>query len=233
MRFCLLVTYGVCISGCWINLLVLELHVTAPPEQELHCLQLTRRLASLSDFGHRFIASWLYYCYAIYQGFKASTQKASCDWCWIQQWEWNYFFVSQGLFIQKLHKLKILLHILKALIAWSCDKAYAWIAVSITPLELSQGWSLVQEAGYPQRKGVKQDCGNHSFISDGETASLFPFQMENSFIGTYSSKQQGKIYSFCMQILVNMKTTGNSVLPWRLSEERRFQMMNFHHFSDF
>lgn len=98
------------------------------------------------------------------------------------------------------------MHILKSLIVWSCDKAYAWIAVSITTLELSQGWSLVQEAGYPQRQAVKQDCGNHSFISYGEAASLFPFQTEKSFIGTYSPKQQDKTYSFCIQILVNIKS---------------------------
>lgn len=32
-------------------------------------------LTSLSDFGHHFVASRLFYCYAIYQGFRASTQE--------------------------------------------------------------------------------------------------------------------------------------------------------------
>lgn len=101
---------------------------------------------NISGFGHHFVASWLFYCYAIYQGFRASTQekeekKKKSDWCRIQQWEWIYLFVSPSLFIQKLNKLKILLHILKALIAWNCDKAYAWITLSVTMTELSQGWS--------------------------------------------------------------------------------------------
>lgn len=32
-------------------------------------------LTSLSGFGHHFVASRLFYCYAIYQGFRASTQE--------------------------------------------------------------------------------------------------------------------------------------------------------------
>ena len=137
--------------------------------------------------------------------------------------------MSQGLFIQKLHKLNILLHILKALIAWSCDKAYAWIAVSVTTLELSQGWSLVQEAGYPQRKGVKQDFGSHSFIRSGETASLFPFQMKNSFYWNILSQTARQDILF-LHTNINKhekQTTGNSVLPWRPSKEKDFNWWIF------
>lgn len=179
-------------------------------------------VASLSDFGHCFTASWLYNCYAIYQVFEVSTHKKSCEWCWIQQREWNYSFVSQGLFIRKLHKQKILLCILKALISLSCDKVSAWMAVSVTVLELSQRWSLVQEAQYPQRKGVKQDCGNYSSISYRETAPLFPFRMEKTLIGTYSPKEQGKVYVHTTISKHEKQPRSTSVLPSRLSEERWF-----------
>lgn len=177
-------------------------------------------VASLSDFAHCFIASWLCHCYAIYQGFEASTQKKSSEWCWIQQWEWNYSFVSWGLFIQKLHKLKILLCILKALISLSCAKVSAWMALTVTVLKPSQGWRLVQEAEYPQRKGEKQDSGNPSFTSYRGTAPLFPFKMEKTFTGTYSPKQQGKVYLHNTISKHEKQMRSAFVLPWRLSEER-------------
>lgn len=149
-----------------------------------------------------------------------SVQKKTCEWCWIQQREWNYSFLSQGLFVQKLHKLKILLYILKALISLSCDKISAWMAVSATVLELSQGWSLVQEAECPQRKGIKQECGNHSFISYGDTAPLLTFKMEKTFIGTSSLKQLGELYFHTTIGKHEKQNRDASVLPWRLAEER-------------
>lgn len=54
--FYLLVTCGVCIF--WILAKPIGLGITgdSASEQELRCLYLTRRFASLSDFGHHFIA---------------------------------------------------------------------------------------------------------------------------------------------------------------------------------
>lgn len=118
---------------------------------------------------------------------------------------------------------------------WSCDKAYTWITVSITTLELSQGWSLGSAGGWvSSKKGSKTRLWKsliHKLwrnslsdsISDGE---LFHWNI-------FSQTTRQDIFFLHTNISKYEKqTTGNSVLPWRLSEERWFQMMDFHHFSD-
>lgn len=71
----------------------------------------------------------------------------------------------------------------------------------------------MQEAEYPQRKGVKKDCGSHSFISYREKALLFPFKMQKNFIGTHSPKQQDEVYLHTTISKHEKQTRGASVLP--------------------
>lgn len=76
----------------------------------------------------------------------------------------------------------------------------------------------LSSARYAQGKGMIQDW--KSFISNGETASLLPFQMENFYWNIFSQTARQIIFLWHINMSKGEKwATGHSVLLWKLAKK--------------
>lgn len=81
----------------------------------------------------------------------------------------------------------------------------------LCPYNASASRGKLSSARYAQGKGMIQDW--KSFINNGETASLLPFQMENFYWNIFSQIARQNIFLLHISIRKDEKgATGHSVL---------------------